>query len=319
MPIEQPAATARKVPSVRELKDEVEAKRNLAKSNGKTLKNNVAMKEVARKYGCRTWEELHALALGSTLAPAAAPSAVSVILLRINKFAKVLILNRSIIATHNANDDARPVDGLAEDIAQALGVKLEFVNHDAEDIPQWAFAGVAEKLGLIGDAAKPDSDSIEPQGKTPAEQLANFYGTENSWGEHPNYPRADWRYEVEHDNTGRSYWEYVASEIESNDDVYPWEPELVMAQKVLDELGWDVRKSGATNSDSGWCVHVGNVQTPLYENENTAEDATLVAYRDIVSQASGWRKISVEKFKQLPFRRQEEIITDYLCDPDKRS
>lgn len=30
------------------------------------------------------------------------------------------------------------------------------------------------------------------------------------WGEHPEYPLADWQYEVENDDTRLSYWQWVA-------------------------------------------------------------------------------------------------------------
>jgi hypothetical protein len=312
MTVAKPISTSRKIPSVRELKDEVEGKRDHAKANGKTLKNNVAMKEVARKYGCRTWEELHALALNGAAAPADAPTGVSVVLLRIDQFAQVLILNRSIIARNNA------YDGLAEEIAQALGVKVKFVDYKSEtgDTPEWAFSGVAAKLGLTGETRDGDSAALEPEGKTFAEKLANFFGTENSWGEHPNYPRSDWRYEVEHDNTGAAYWDYVASEIESNDDFAPWESEFVIAQTVIDELGWDVRKcpSSATAGDVAWCVFVGGEQTPLCGSSDTQEGATLMAYRDIISKVSAHRRTSIEQSKKMTFRRQVEIIEDYLCE-----
>ncbi|MBZ9574578.1 hypothetical protein [Modicisalibacter sp. MOD 31.J] len=34
------------------------------------------------------------------------------------------------------------------------------------------------------------------------------------WGEHPDYPADDWRYEVGNDDTRQGYWEWVASSIE---------------------------------------------------------------------------------------------------------
>lgn len=49
---------------------------------------------------------------------------------------------------------------------------------------------------------------------TPA-QLINKYG---QWGEHPSYPRADWQFEVINRDTGSSYWDWAASQVEQNND-----------------------------------------------------------------------------------------------------
>lgn len=35
------------------------------------------------------------------------------------------------------------------------------------------------------------------------------------WGEHPEYPVADWRYQVNNDDDTRAgYWEWVATELQ---------------------------------------------------------------------------------------------------------
>jgi hypothetical protein len=34
------------------------------------------------------------------------------------------------------------------------------------------------------------------------------------WGAHPEYPVADWQYEVGNDETRLGYWEWVQNEIE---------------------------------------------------------------------------------------------------------
>jgi len=39
------------------------------------------------------------------------------------------------------------------------------------------------------------------------------------WGEDPDYPLEDWRYEVANNDTRLGYWEWVAAEKEANDDV----------------------------------------------------------------------------------------------------
>jgi hypothetical protein len=37
------------------------------------------------------------------------------------------------------------------------------------------------------------------------------------WGEHPQYGRADWKYEVANGDTQRGYWDYVAAKLEEED------------------------------------------------------------------------------------------------------
>lgn len=44
-----------------------------------------------------------------------------------------------------------------------------------------------------------------------ANQLKEQYGT---WGEHPDYPRADWQYLVANGDTHIGYWEHVANELQ---------------------------------------------------------------------------------------------------------
>ena len=39
-------------------------------------------------------------------------------------------------------------------------------------------------------------------------ELADKYGY---WGEHPDFPVADWQYEVANNDTRASYWEWVAA------------------------------------------------------------------------------------------------------------
>jgi hypothetical protein len=43
------------------------------------------------------------------------------------------------------------------------------------------------------------------------DQLMATFGP---WGEHPNWPRADWQREVANGDTQRGYWDYVAARLE---------------------------------------------------------------------------------------------------------
>ncbi len=38
------------------------------------------------------------------------------------------------------------------------------------------------------------------------------------WGEHPDYPLQDWRYDVADDNTRLGYWQWVVDRIRCNED-----------------------------------------------------------------------------------------------------
>jgi len=49
---------------------------------------------------------------------------------------------------------------------------------------------------------------------TTAEDLSNAYaGPNGTWGEHPYYTRADWRQEVENDDTILGYWAWVEARL----------------------------------------------------------------------------------------------------------
>lgn len=47
-----------------------------------------------------------------------------------------------------------------------------------------------------------------------AAELADFYGGDGYWGEHPHYSDSDWRHEVIQGHTRRSYWQWVESRID---------------------------------------------------------------------------------------------------------
>lgn len=48
-----------------------------------------------------------------------------------------------------------------------------------------------------------------------AKKLEKKYGT---WGEHPEYVRSDWKYEVTNGDTSLGYWVWVENQIDMNDD-----------------------------------------------------------------------------------------------------
>lgn len=54
-----------------------------------------------------------------------------------------------------------------------------------------------------------------------ANELADKYGTDHSWGEHPAFNRRHWKNEVANGDTQIGYWQWVQSEIEQsqNDEI----------------------------------------------------------------------------------------------------
>lgn len=107
----------------------------------------------------------------------------------------------------------------------------------------------AGKGPRIDDGAVFVAPEVAPKELTAAEQLANYYGTPTAWGAHPKWTRKDWAYEVDNNDTGASYWEYVVSEIESHQEMYPWERDASFAVQL-------VKKSGAEvgEGDDGWVL-----------------------------------------------------------------
>ncbi|MEI2421068.1 hypothetical protein V6O07_12410, partial [Arthrospira platensis SPKY2] len=49
---------------------------------------------------------------------------------------------------------------------------------------------------------------------TEEELVATFGGERGVWGEHPDYPREDWKHEVANDETVNGYWTWVTLRIE---------------------------------------------------------------------------------------------------------
>ncbi|MDO8415218.1 MAG: hypothetical protein Q7S87_03280 [Agitococcus sp.] len=98
---------------------------------------------------------------------------------------------------------------------------------------------------LIEDTPEPVIvPTIEPT-LTASARLANFYGGFASWGQHPKYKRENWAHEVSEGNTGQSYWDYVVSELESNAERFPWQPEVI---DLLD-FEWDDDSRRVENDD----------------------------------------------------------------------
>lgn len=80
---------------------------------------------------------------------------------------------------------------------------VDLVRNGSDD-----FRGEVEKL------CRPFLDLADvPYPTNSAEALEALY---SYWGEHPDYPRDDWRYECSNNDTGQAYWDWVEREIWSN-------------------------------------------------------------------------------------------------------
>jgi hypothetical protein len=315
------------VPSLSQLKAEVQAKRAELKAGGKIDKNSVAMKEVARKYGFTSWEKLHAAALKQ---PTVASANMSVIVLTVDEGDHALIVNREIVLTSN-DIEIEPMLCAGRKLAKILGVKLKQVNASTADIKingemldvsDLTFEAVASALNLTGSAPAPEQDqaALAEGDESPAERLASLYGTDHGWGEHPNYPRADWKYQVENGDTGASYWDFVVSEIESNEDVFPWESEIVVAQTVLDRADIEIsRCEPSTPSDKPtWSVFTPDSESPAWTGFTSQDAAALHVYWDLLNRVSDHSLvlstmiISAPTLRAMTITEQVEYIEQYL-------
>ena len=55
------------------------------------------------------------------------------------------------------------------------------------------------------------------QARADLRQAANESGGRDTWDEDPNYPVADWQYDVSNDDTRLGYWEWVDAQLEYGD------------------------------------------------------------------------------------------------------
>jgi len=78
---------------------------------------------------------------------------------------------------------------------------------------------ICETLNHPGPARPEASTEIDP-----LQALINEHADGNSWGEHVDYPRADWRYEVDNNDTGLGYWEWVLHRLEDAEH-HPLDPD----------------------------------------------------------------------------------------------
>lgn len=53
---------------------------------------------------------------------------------------------------------------------------------------------------------------------TVAALIRVYGGARGSWGEHPQFPRSDWQYQVANNDTSAGYWEWLSTRLEEASD-----------------------------------------------------------------------------------------------------
>ena len=71
-----------------------------------------------------------------------------------------------------------------------------------------------EILGGAPDHSAADTEALTCAIRTAAVAALVVDSGGDLWGAHPNYPKSDWRYEVENGDTMLGYWEWVHCKLE---------------------------------------------------------------------------------------------------------
>lgn len=77
-------------------------------------------------------------------------------------------------------------------------------------------------VGILGNDSLPDAfggiwREYDKEGSLFAEGSAEWFRAKYDGQEHPEWPRSDWQYQVSNEDTTLGYWEWVASNVESNE------------------------------------------------------------------------------------------------------
>ena len=75
-------------------------------------------------------------------------------------------------------------------------------------------AALLEILGGAADHSAADKEALTCAIRTAAVAALVVDSGGDLWGAHPNYPKSDWRYEVENGDTMLGYWEWVHCKLE---------------------------------------------------------------------------------------------------------
>ena len=101
-------------------------------------------------------------------------------------------------------DETKSTSELA-DLADAHNSRA-YSELSARELPEPEFR--AGLLKILGDEKGPEFPSFGPVRTFQVADLIYSAGG-NIWGEHKDFPKSDWKYEVENGNTVLGYWEWV--------------------------------------------------------------------------------------------------------------
>lgn len=174
-----------------------------------------------------------------------------------------------------------------------------------------ALTGVENWQTLHGMAKGGRAPAIVKLEATPAsspdtvEMLRDYFGSSASWGEHPDYPRDEWKYEVENDDTVAGYWSWVDSQIEQDCAMYPWERDASESVQVCRSAGLNARyqyEAMDENFDDWVVFRGGNPVTEAFNDEQRAWDSAADGIATVVQE-----KLNKTKDEWLKFSSTEKI------------
>lgn len=123
--------------------------------------------------------------------------------------------------------------------------------------------------------------------KTVVERLKDYYGTDSSWGECPDYTREEWQDEVSNEDTLLGYWETVENMLGERGYMLPWERDADANVKLATEAGLEVVHASEyehadDDEDNGWfVVRDGDA---LFDPDDSESDAWARAAKYVLAK-----------------------------------
>jgi hypothetical protein len=157
--------------------------------------------------------------------------------------------------------------------------------------------------------------------KSDAEKLADYYDTDDSWGEHPYHTRKDWEHEVDEGNTGQGYWDHVAHEIDIRHEMFPWERDasfdIKLAQAAGFVVGYEIEEDGETHW--GWSVRDPESLELTILDRESEEEAWKLAAKEAEQVTCERLDIKTELWKAYFERKKlDAVARAYTPDSDER-
>ena len=102
----------------------------------------------------------------------------------------------------------------------ATGGTPEEALKNAENLGWYPDAGAEVQWYVLGEGGTLIVSGADEDRPLSPDQLRDKYRHPdgNQWGEHPDFPREDWQYEVSGGDTTLGYWEWFEAKIEMEQD-----------------------------------------------------------------------------------------------------